>query len=135
MLSNNIDAKDWVVLIVDDDPDNLSVAEKVLTFYGAEVHTAVNGQNGLEVLKRLSNLTCILLDLSMPEMDGWEMIDAIRKVPKTPTLPIIAVTAHAMPKDKERALLAGFDGYIVKPFMLHTFMSEIEKCLKHIQKV
>lgn len=135
MLSNNIDAKDWVVLIVDDDPDNLSVAEKVLTFYGAEVHTAVNGQNGLEVLKRLSNLTCILLDLSMPEMDGWEMIDAIRKAPAKPSLPIIAVTAHAMPKDKERALLAGFDGYIVKPFMLHTFMSEIEKCLKHIQKV
>ena len=135
MLSNNIDAKDWVVLIVDDDPDNLSVAEKVLTFYGAEVHTAVNGQNGLEVLKRLSNLTCILLDLSMPEMDGWEMIDAIRKAPARPSLPIIAVTAHAMPKDKERALLAGFDGYIVKPFMLHTFMSEIEKCLKHIQKV
>jgi len=135
MLSNNIDAKDWVVLIVDDDPDNLSVAEKVLTFYGAEVHTAVNGQNGLEVLKRLSNLTCILLDLSMPEMDGWEMIDAIRKAPAKPSLPIIAVTAHAMPKDKERALLAGFDGYIVKPFMLYTFMSEIEKCLKHIQKV
>jgi len=135
MLSNNIDAKDWVVLIVDDDPDNLSVAEKVLTFYGAEVHTAANGRNGLEVLKRLNNLTCILLDLSMPEMDGWEMIDAIRKVPENPTLPIIAVTAHAMPKDKERALLAGFDGYIVKPFMLHTFMDEIAKCLKHIQKV
>ena len=53
MLNNDIDAKDWIVLIVDDDPDNLSVAEKVLTFYGAEVHTAVDGRKGLEILKHL----------------------------------------------------------------------------------
>ena len=135
MLNNDIDAKDWIVLIVDDDPDNLSVAEKVLTFYGAKVHTAVDGRKGLEILKQLVKPTLILLDLSMPDMDGWEMMAALQKMPEKSTLPVIAVTAHAMPKDKERALSAGFDGYIIKPFMLHTFMDEIAKCLKRTEKM
>lgn len=135
MLNNDIDAKGWIVLIVDDDPDNLSVAEKVLTFYGAEVHTAVDGRKGLEILKQLVKPTLILLDLSMPDMDGWEMMAVLQKMPEKSTLPVIAVTAHAMPKDKERALSAGFDGYIIKPFMLHTFMEEIAKCLKRTEKM
>ena len=92
MLNNDIDAKDWIVLIVDDDPDNLSVAEKVLTFYGAEVHTAVDGRKGLEILKQLVKPTLILLDLSMPDMDGWEMMAALQKMPEKSTLPPLLVS-------------------------------------------
>ena len=131
MLANNYDAKDWKVLVVDDDPDNLGVAKKVLSFYGAEVHTAENGQKGLEALRCIDRPSLVLLDLSMPEMDGWEMLKSIRGDPAHTDLRVIAVTAHVMPGDKERALGAGFDGYIGKPFLLHTFMDEIRRCLNH----
>jgi len=130
MLSNYAHVKEWKVLIVDDDPDNLIVAEKVLAFYGAKVHTAEDGKEGLKILKEMDDPTFLLLDLSMPEMDGWEMIKEIRKHTKWASLPIIAVTAHALKEDKERVQATGFNGYIAKPFMLNTFMDEIHRCLK-----
>ncbi len=129
--NNNSNASKWVVLIVDDDFDNLNVAEKVLTFHGAKVHTATNGREGLEKLREIDRPTFILLDLSMPEMDGWETLDTIRKDISLSSLPVIALTAHAMPSDQERVEKAGFDGYIAKPFSLGTFLEEIKKCLNN----
>ena len=132
MLHNsNNSIKNWVVLIVDDDVDNLNVAEKILTFYGAQVHTADNGRSGLEKLQEIGKPNTILLDLSMPDMDGWEMLKKIREDKELSSLPVIAVTAHAMPEDKERAEKAGFDGYIAKPFILDTLIDVIRKCLKN----
>jgi two-component system cell cycle response regulator DivK len=128
--ANNKDVKDWEILVVDDDPDNLDVIRRVLSFYGAQVHTAANGREGLEVLHRIESPTLILIDLSMPTVDGWEMLKAIRQDPGLTSLPVIAVTAHAMSGDKDRALGAGFDGYVAKPFMLHTFMDELKRCLE-----
>jgi two-component system, cell cycle response regulator DivK len=118
----------WVVLIVDDEPDNLGVARKILSFYGAEVHLAEDGQNGLEVLSQIEP-SFILLDLSMPTMDGWEMLKRVRTQPETADLPVIALTAHAMPGDEDRALEAGFDGYITKPFRLSSLLDDIKQCL------
>ena len=114
------DASNWTVMIVDDEPDNLAVAQKVLEFSGASVHTAGNGVEGIALLDHLLP-TFILLDLSMPEMDGWEMFEKVRTNAKTEHIPIIALTAHAMAGDRERVLDAGFDGYIAKPFRLSTF--------------
>jgi two-component system, cell cycle response regulator DivK len=122
---------DWVVLIVDDEPDNLAVAKKVLAYSGAEVHTAANGLDGLAQLASLQP-TFILLDLSMPEMDGWEMFKQVRSDPQTEHIPVIALTAHAMSGDRERVLEAGFDGYIAKPFRLSTFMSEVLRCFRQM---
>lgn len=122
------DINDWVVLIVDDEPDNLGVAQKVLSYGGADVHIARNGLEGLAVLERIKP-TFILLDLSMPEMDGWEMFERARALQTMDDVPIIALTAHAMTGDKERVLAAGFDGYIGKPFRINTFMDEINNCL------
>ncbi len=123
----------WTVLIVDDEPDNLAVAEKVLTFGGAVVHTAGNGVEGLKVLEALNPApSFILLDLSMPQMDGWEMFNRIRTDPTTQDIPVIALTAHAMAGDRERVMEAGFDGYIAKPFRLSTFMSEILRCFREL---
>lgn len=127
-MSKNGDSAGWTVLLVEDDPDNLEVAQQVLTFYGADVHTATNGAEGLRLLSELTP-TFILVDLSMPSMDGWEMLRRIRANPATADAPVIALTAHAMRGDKERALEAGFNGYITKPFMLNTFMAEIKRCL------
>ncbi|MEM9950993.1 MAG: response regulator [Chloroflexota bacterium] len=127
MISDQI--TDWVVLIVDDEPDNLGVAQKVLSYGGAEVHIARNGVEGLAVLDTLKP-TFILLDLSMPEMDGWEMFQRTRQNASFSDVPIIALTAHAMTGDKERIENAGFDGYIPKPFRINSFMEDIRNTLK-----
>jgi two-component system cell cycle response regulator DivK len=121
-------APSWKVLIVDDEPDNLMIPSEILRFHGAEVHTARDGVEGLKTLQHLTP-TFILLDLSMPEMDGWQMHEQIRANPTTAAIPVIALTAHAMHQDRERVLAAGFDGYIAKPFYLATFWREIERCL------
>ena len=123
------DVKNWTVLIVDDQPDNLGVAEKVLSFYGATIHTAENGVEGLEVLGSVMP-SFILLDLSMPKMNGWEMHEAIRKDPRWRFIPVIALTAHAMEEDREKVLEAGFNGYIAKPFRLSSFLNEIKDVIR-----
>jgi two-component system, cell cycle response regulator DivK len=129
----SLDIKDWTVLIVDDEGDNLGVAQKVLSYGGAEVHIARNGIEGLEVLESVKP-TFILLDLSMPEMDGWEMAKRVRADEKLAMIPIIALTAHAMSGDKERVLGSGFDGYIAKPFRINSFMEEILASLRQFGK-
>ena len=126
MISN--DMHEWVVLIVDDEPDNVGVARKVLNFNGADVHVARNGVEGLEKLRELLP-TFILLDLSMPEMDGWEMFRRVRLMPELAGVPVIALTAHAMSGDRERVMEAGFNGYIAKPFRIDSFLSDIQACL------
>ena len=133
------DIASWVVLVVDDEPDNLSVPQQLLTHLGAKVYTAENGVAGMKVLDEAKPApTLVLLDLSMPQMDGWAMLKEIHKRPAVANLPVIAVTAHAMVGDKERTLEAGFDSYISKPFLFDTFLSQIKDCLHdyaHKQKV
>lgn len=131
-MSISTDTKDWTVLIVDDEPDNLGVARKVLTFGGAQVHVARNGVEGLAVLDDVRP-TFILLDLSMPEMDGWEMLKIVRGNDQMANIPIIALTAHAMSGDKERVLESGFNGYIAKPFRINSFIADIQKCLEQFK--
>lgn len=126
MISNEVNQ--WTVLIVDDESDNLGVARKVLSYGGAEVHIARNGLEGLAVLESLKP-TFILLDLSMPEMDGWEMFERTRADDKFIDMPIIALTAHAMTGDRERIEAAGFDGYIAKPFRINSFMEDIHNAI------
>jgi len=116
---------------VDDEPDNLMIPQEVLTFLGATVYTAENGEQGMELLATIKP-TFILLDLSMPKLDGWEMIKRIRSSPETASITVIALTAHAMSGDKERVLEAGFNGYIAKPFWFEPFLEEINRCLSAI---
>jgi CheY-like chemotaxis protein len=118
----------WVVLIVDDQADNLIVSSTALEFQGAKVVTATNGVEGLEKLNQL-HPTVVLMDLSMPKMDGWEALRHIRNNPQTATTPVIALTAHAMGGDKERILEAGFNGYIAKPFEVFGLVEDIQRVL------
>jgi len=120
--------KDGVILIVDDILDNLEVAAKILSFNGAEVYTA---QNGVEALQILHNIvpTLILLDLSMPIMNGWELLEILKENPVTAHIPVIAVTAHAMQGDYVKIMRAGFNGYIAKPFGISTLLIEIQRSL------
>ncbi len=119
----------WKVLLVDDEPDNLGVAEQILQHFGATVQTANDGLQALELLETFQP-TFIIADLSMPRMDGWELLTQVRAKPEWAKIPVIALTAHAMRGDREKVLNAGFDQYISKPFRLHTFLSELEECLK-----
>jgi two-component system, cell cycle response regulator DivK len=124
----------WRVLIVDDEPDNLGVPSKVITHYGGKVQTACNGEEALQMLGTY-HPTFILLDLSMPVMDGWTMLGRLRSDPALMNIPVIALTAHAMEVDRERALAVGFDGYISKPFRLDSLLRDITACLEGIDPV
>ena len=122
-------AKNWNILVVDDDEDNLSIASDTLGLFGATVHIAENGEEGLDAIHELRP-TFVLLDLSMPVKDGWATLIEIRQNPEYADMPVIALTAHAMIGDKERAMEAGFDGYITKPFNIGTVLNEIKTCLR-----
>lgn len=120
------DPATWQVLIVDDEPDNLELVVETLGFQGATVKSAHNGLVALDLLKDFEpNL--VLLDLSMPELDGWELHRHIRADARIATIPVIAITAHAMVGDRERALEAGFDGYISKPINVVSLLQDLKK--------
>jgi CheY-like chemotaxis protein len=123
---NKADIKEWCVLVVDDEPDNREVAKRLFSMFGAEVHTANNGEDALDRLEELTP-TVILLDLSMPIMDGWEMFYTMRNECRAPltNVPVIALTAHAMNGDETRVKNAGFDGYIPKPFNSKSLLEDV----------
>ena len=122
------DTSTWYVLVVDDEPDNLEVVAETLEFRGAQVKTAQNGKEGLEALGDFA-ANLILTDLSMPVMDGWQMRARVKSDPGKAAIPVLALSAHAIAGDKERALEAGFDGYLTKPVNIHTLLDDIRASL------
>lgn len=116
--------KTWHALAVDDDPDSLEVIRFTLAFHGAEVVTENGGRQALETLKKFKP-NIVFLDLSMPDVDGWEVLKHIKNELKLENAPVIALTAHAMKGDRERVLEAGFDYYMTKPFSPITFIDEL----------
>jgi len=119
----------WRVLVVDDEPDNLRLVADVLEFSGATVIQVSDARRGLAVVDEF-HPTLILLDLSMPDMDGWELHRLLRSRPDTHDLPIIALTALAMPGDAERVKAAGFTGYISKPFRVRALITELQDLIR-----
>ena len=119
------DLSDWNVLIVDDEPDNVGVLELVFRFHQAAVRTAESGQRCLELLE-LEKPSLLLVDIQMPVMSGYDLLKRIREQERWCDLPIIAVSAHAMSGDSERAISAGFDGYITKPISAITLVDQIK---------
>lgn len=117
------------ILLVEDNPATIDVIEKELEFLGYESVVAQDGKEGVE--KASSYLPdLIIMDISLPKMDGLEASTAIRKNPKTQTIPILAATARALPGDKEKCLQAGCDDYIAKPFTHRELGAVIKKLLK-----
>ncbi|MFJ6748080.1 HAMP domain-containing protein [Streptomyces sp. NPDC091266] len=117
------------ILIVDDDIRNVFALTHVLGRVGISVKYAENGREGLEVLDRAPDVSLVLMDIMMPEMDGYEMIQAIRHAPRFANLPVIALTAKAMPGDREKAIESGANDYIPKPVDVDRLLSVICRLL------
>jgi CheY-like chemotaxis protein len=112
------------ILIVEDTPANLALATKLLHAAGHEVLAADTAADGIALAtQRRPDL--VLLDLGLPDVDGWEALRRLRAEPHGQALRVVAFTAHAMVGDRERALAAGFDGYLSKPIDFATFAASV----------
>jgi CheY-like chemotaxis protein len=103
------------VLVVDDDLRNAFAITSILELYGLSVMHAPDGQQGIGILRSNRDIDLVLMDVMMPEMDGYTTMATIRQMPEFEDLPIIAVTARAMPGDRDKSLAAGATDYVTKP--------------------
>ena len=103
------------VLIVDDDARNIFALTSLLENHDVDVVSTTNGKTAIEIVQKTPDISLVLMDIMMPEMDGYETIREIRKIPDFHTLPILALTAKAMKGDREKCLEAGASDYISKP--------------------
>ena len=123
------DISHWHVLVVDDSPDNAFIAKRLLEHLGAASVTVINtGEKALKYLQEFKP-TFLLLDLSMPGMDGHAVKDAVRATPEIADLPIVAFTANVVPSEINRLVEQGFNGCITKPFSMENFMNILVNAL------
>ena len=119
------------ILVVEDNMDNYELVRFVLERDGYDVFLAVNGRDGVAAA-RLQKPDLILMDLGMPEMDGWMATEKIKSDPLTKEIILIAITAHTLPRDRFRALQAGCDGYVSKPIHVDSFLALIHESFEKI---
>jgi CheY-like chemotaxis protein len=117
------------ILYIEDNEDNIYVVSRRLQRKGYEVLIARDGAEGLVQAKSRAP-ALILVDLGLPVIDGWEVTWQLRLAPETAAVPIIALSAHAMPEDRERALAAGCNDFIAKPVDFPHLINRIEILLR-----
>jgi two-component system, cell cycle response regulator DivK len=117
------------IVLVEDNEDNRDMLSRRLTRKGYEVLIAVNGEEAVELVKK-EQPALVLMDISLPLMDGFEATRRLKSTDVTKNIPIVALTAHAMSGDREKAIDAGCDDYDVKPVELTRLLSKIENLLK-----
>jgi CheY-like chemotaxis protein len=117
------------ILVVEDNKDNMTLIVDVLSSFDYEVLQAGDGQQGVEMAKA-DFPDLILMDLSLPRMDGWTATRLLKADEATKAIPVIALTAHAMIGDRERALEAGCDDYLSKPLDLPELARKLNKYLQ-----
>ena len=114
------------VLLVEDNEDNRIVYSTILQHFGYVVMEALNGEEGI-AKARNERPDLILMDISIPVIDGWEATQVLKRDPETRGIPIIALTAHALASDREKAMEVGCDSYLAKPCEPKAVVSEVEK--------
>src|SRR5258708_7253019 len=124
----------WLVLVVDDEEDSLEVAQMLLEMAGATVLLATNGREALTLIRQ-QHPHFILSDLSMPDVDGWRLVHDLNRNRTTLDIPVIALTAHAISGDRERAIQAGFANYITKPLDPDKFIQQLLNLLVAIPEL
>jgi CheY-like chemotaxis protein len=116
------------ILIIEDNASNLKLVKTLLKIEGYEVQTAVNAEEAIELLKSFRP-QLILMDLQLPGMDGLQLTQMLKSDPQFQEIIIVALTAYAMTRDKEKAIAAGCDGFMTKPIDVNTFPDEITQYL------
>ena len=117
------------ILVIDDDPRNVFAITSTLELHGMTVTQAADGRKGIEALLSAEDTDLILMDVMMPELDGYATMNEIRQMPAFAALPIIAVTARAMPGDKEKSIAAGASDYVTKPVDTDELLACMERWL------
>ena len=117
------------ILYVEDNVDNRTLVRRVLTSEGYSIIEAVNATQALEILKN-TKPSLILMDINMPDIDGYTLTAQIKDTPGLELIPIIALTANVMRGDRERSLEAGCDGYIQKPIDIDALSEQVERFLR-----
>jgi CheY-like chemotaxis protein len=117
------------ILLVEDNEMNRDMLSRRLTRRGFTVEIATDGERGVE-MARAGAYDLVLMDMSLPGIDGWEATRQLRAVPETASVPIIALTAHAMAGDRDRALEAGCNDYDTKPVELDRLLAKITALLE-----
>jgi len=117
------------ILIVEDNADNLKLFRAVLSIRGHAV-AGLPGGEGLVAAYRAEAPDIVLLDIQLPGADGYQLLGVLRSAVPVGLAPVVALTAHAMSGDRERALAAGFDGYLTKPIDVATFARTVEGFLR-----
>jgi two-component system cell cycle response regulator DivK len=121
-----LEDKKGTILYVEDNPDNRSLIRRVLEAEDYAVVEAINAKQALEKLEE-SSIDLVLMDINMPDMDGYTLTAKIKEIQKFSKIPIVAVTANVMRGDREKSLGAGCDGYIQKPIDIDTLSQQIER--------
>jgi CheY-like chemotaxis protein len=118
------------ILVVEDNLDNYELVHTILEIAGYDSFLAVNGRDGVNAARK-QKPDLILMDMSLPEMDGWDATRLIREDPETARIPMVALSAHTLPAERKRALEAGVDAYLSKPFdasqLIHLVETTLEK--------
>lgn len=120
--------RDRTVLIVEDNEDNRIVYSTILRHHGFRVAEALDGEEGI-AKARAELPDIILMDISIPVIDGWEVTQTLKRDDLTRHIPVVALTAHAMPGDRERAIAVGCDGYLAKPCEPRAVLAEVNRLL------
>ncbi|WP_316843382.1 two-component system response regulator [Pedobacter psychrodurus] len=119
-----------LILIIDDDNRNIFALKAVLKAKGFDCVSAISAQEGFSIIEKQDNVAIVLMDMMMPDMDGYQAIAAMKKSAKMQNIPVLAVTAQAMVGDKERCLGAGASGYVSKPINVDELLEQIENFTK-----
>ncbi len=119
------DISEWVVVLVDDEPDSLNLIHDILTLNGAKVYQTISGAQCLDELKHITP-TLFVLDLAMPRPDGWDLLAAFRENAATKHTPVVAVTAYYSEKVASQAYEAGFDAFFPKPIKASEFLAKLK---------
>lgn len=121
----------WHFLIVDDSVETLNLLQVVLERSGIHVTRAHDGAQAFQcAVETLPDM--IITDLAMPNMDGWDLIAALKRDPRTQAIPVVALTAHALIDDRERAIAAGVNHFVTKPITPGAFMKELMSVIEGI---
>ena len=120
------------ILVVEDNLDNYELVHTILKFAGYDSFLAVNGRDGVDAARK-QKPDLILMDMALPEMNGWDATKCIRDDPETAHIPMVAMTAFTLPPERKRALDAGVDAFISKPFDALQFIELVDSMFENFK--